>query len=68
MSTNHVTALPELPTKVGKLTRLAPPRYKRLYGMALDGCFPVERRNGRLFVLDDDLPLVVAALGLTVSV
>ena len=62
------TAFPELPTKILSLTGQASPGgYRRLYGLAIDGAFPVERDGRRLYVMDADLPLVIAALGLSIA-
>jgi hypothetical protein len=64
-----MTPLPRLAEKLRSLTGQADPvpGYRKLYLMALDGALPTQRRNGRLFVQDADLPAIAALLGLTVQ-
>jgi hypothetical protein len=57
-----MTSLPRLGSKLLEITGRPGPGYRKLYLMVLDGMFPTQVRNGRIFVLDSDLPAVVAAL------
>lgn len=63
-----MTPLPRLAEKLRALTGQSGPvpGYRKLYLLALDGALPTERRNGRLFVQDVDLPAIAKLLGLTV--
>jgi hypothetical protein len=62
---NNATPLPRLGAKLREQTGQPGPGYRKLYLLALDGSLPVQTKNGRLFVLDVDMPKVAALLGLT---
>jgi hypothetical protein len=43
------------------------PSPRKVYDLALRAAFPAEFNGGRWYVAADDIPLVVAALGLSVK-
>lgn len=63
---SDLTPLPNLAAKLRELTGQPGPGYRRTYNMALDGRLPTVQVRGRRYVRDADLPLIIAALGLTI--
>jgi hypothetical protein len=41
------------------------PKYRRTHIDAMEGLFPAERRNGRWYAADQNLPAIAKAYGLT---
>ena len=59
------TAVP-LPQLAARLRALGCPRvpaYSTVYRGIVDGRIPVERHNGRIYILKSDLPLVAEIIG-----
>jgi hypothetical protein len=61
---NEATPLPRVSQWLLKHTGSPGPGYIKLYKLATSGAFPVEWRNGRIYVRNADLPLVANAVGL----
>jgi hypothetical protein len=59
--------LPHLPRELAEFTGSAPPSYRRIYGLVLDGRVPAEQANGRWSVKREHLPMIAEALGMTAA-
>ncbi len=71
MTNNRAALVPitELAPRLKALTGREGPRYRHLYMRALDDRLgaPVQRIYGRLFLHENDLPAIAAALGMTTT-
>ena len=63
-SSSETIALIQLPVVVAPLVDGLPPKYRRIWGLAVDGRLPTFRVGGRLYVRRADLPEIVRILGL----
>lgn len=59
--------LSRLSRELAALTGREAPKYRELYGLALDGRIQTEYRNGRHYLLRERLPEVAELVGLTAS-
>lgn len=62
---DHIS-LTMLPRALAELSGKPAPKYRKLYGDALDGVFPAEKDGGRWIVSRADLPVIAKHYGLTV--
>jgi hypothetical protein len=67
MRMHEFIGLTELPEALRQMTTSPLPTYWRLYRKATEEAFPVYRAGGRIFVREEDLPLIAEVFGLRIK-